>query len=391
MMKNQNEISRLAFGCMRLPKDKQQCEMLILKALNLGIHYFDTAYIYPGNEELLGKIIAAHPIRDKMQIATKLPHYMVKTTADPDRIFYTQLRRLQTDYIDYYLMHMLPDVSTWERLKQLGIEEWLRKKKASGEIRHVGFSYHGNTRSFKELIDVYPWEFAQVQYNYIDENSQAGRSGISYAAERGLPIFIMEPLRGGLLVDKLPPKAKALIAAHQPHRSAAEWGLRWLWGQPEVTMVLSGMNTPEMLEENVRIAAECRENALSEEDLAFYTVLKEAIRSGQKVGCTGCSYCMPCPYGVNIPGCFRCYNASYADGYWRGIKEYFLVTAFSEKPAFASRCRHCGRCTTRCPQHLPVPDLMKRIKKRLEFPGFRAVRWFIKRNLLRSRKKEGDA
>ncbi|MGI6721124.1 MAG: aldo/keto reductase [Anaerovoracaceae bacterium] len=384
-MNYKNGISTLGFGCMRLPKNLKETEKLIMHGLDQGINYFDTAYIYPGNEEMLGKVISANGCRDRMLLASKMPHYLIRNAHDIDRIFETTLSRLKTDYIDYYLMHMLPDVKTWERLKGLGITEWLQSKKACGQIRHVGFSYHGNSRNFIELLDQYPWEFAQVQYNYMDENSQAGRAGVERAAEKGIPIFIMEPLRGGLLVDKLPPQAKKLIASEEPRRSAAEWALKWLWNQPTINMVLSGMTSIEMIDENVRIASESRENSLTEKDADFYRRLRDVINSSLKVGCTGCSYCMPCPYGVNIPGCFRCYNSSYSDGFWRGIKEYFMVTAFSRKPAYASLCRNCGRCLEHCPQSIPIPDVMKQVKKRLEIPGFGAARWFIKRILLRDK------
>ncbi|MGI6737153.1 MAG: aldo/keto reductase [Anaerovoracaceae bacterium] len=384
-MEYRNGISRLGFGCMRLPHDRNKSEELILTALDEGINYFDTAYIYTGNEEMLGRIITARRCRGKMNIASKVPHYLLKRPQDLDRIFNTTLSRLQTDYIDFYLMHMLPDVKTWERLRELGIEQWLADKKAAGQIRRIGFSYHGGSRNFIELLDVYDWEFAQVQYNYVDVNSQAGRAGVEAAAERGIPIFIMEPLRGGLLVDRLPQQAKDMIAAAEPQRSAAEWGLRWLWSQEPVHMVLSGMTSVPMIRENARIAGETPVDSLTPADERFYEQLSDCIRDNLKIGCTGCAYCMPCPFGVNIPGCFRCYNASYADGWWRGLKEYFMVTAFARRPAYASLCQACGRCVQRCPQSIPIPELLPQVKKRLEIPGFKAARWFIRRRMLRDR------
>ncbi|MEA4921914.1 MAG: aldo/keto reductase [Eubacteriaceae bacterium] len=378
-----NEISRLGFGCMRLPKDLEKTENMIMHALDSGINYFDTAYIYSGNEELLGKIIERNDCRDRMKIATKIPNYMLKKPEDFDKYFDTQLKRLRTDHIDYYLMHMLPDVGTWDRLVDLGITDWIERKKNSGAIGHIGFSYHGGNKNFMELIDAYDWEFAQVQYNYMDENSQAGRAGVEHAAEKGVPVFIMEPLRGGLLVDRLPGEAKELIEKEEHGRSAAEWALKWLWDQTDVTMVLSGMNSVEMIDENVRVAENTPENSLTDGDFEFYEKLCKSINNSIKIGCTGCAYCMPCPFGVNIPACFRCYNSSYMDGYFHGIKEYFMITAFSKEPSYASVCRQCGKCLEHCPQSIPIPDMMKKVKRRLEVPGFKPARWFVKNKMMR--------
>ena len=388
-----NGLSRLGLGCMRLPKSFEESEKIVMRSLELGINYFDTAYIYPGNEEKLGKIMMKNGCREQMHIATKVPHYLVKTLADVDKHFDTSLRRLQTDYIDSYLMHMLPDLKTWQRLKDLGIEEWIEKKKAQGQIKRIGFSFHGNTQSFLDLIDAYPWEFVQVQYNYLDEHTQAGRTGVEYAASKGIPVIIMEPLRGGLLVDKLPRQAAQLVDekaaadanAGQPSRSAAEWGLKWLWDQPAISTSLSGMNTLEMLDENVRICNETSAGSLTAEEMDFYTELKKAIRLTYKIGCTGCNYCMPCPYGVNIPGCFGCYNSSYANGLFTGIKEYFMVTVMSSDASYAGLCRNCGKCTKLCSQMLDIPKLLNDVSRRFEKPGFGVLRWFLRRFFLKER------
>lgn len=257
--KKGNKISILGYGCMRFNKKNgstiiDKAEKEVMEAINNGVNYFDTAYVYPGNEAALGEILKRNNCRDKIYIATKLPHYMVKSKKDLEKYFNEQLRRLQTDYIDYYLMHMLTDVKTWERLKALGAQEWLKEKVESGKIRNVGFSYHGNTDTFIELLEVYDWDFCQIQYNYLDEHSQAGRRGLEAASKKGLPVIIMEPLRGGRLVNLLPDKAKSIIKESSRKRTPAEWAFRWLWNQPEVTCVLSGMNSLEMVRENIKVA-----------------------------------------------------------------------------------------------------------------------------------------
>jgi hypothetical protein len=305
-----------------------------------------------------------------MHIATKLPHYLIRKPEDMERYFQEQLKRLHTDYIDYYLMHMLPDVTTWERLKGLGVEQWLEEKKASGAIRNVGFSYHGNTHSFQALLDARDWDFCQIQYNYIDEHTQAGRRGLAYAHEKGLPVIIMEPLRGGRLVNALPPKAQKLFAEATPQRSSAEWGLRWLWNQPEVTVVLSGMNSMEMVAENCRIASQVEAGEMGEREMELYRQVKEAINEKIKVGCTGCGYCMPCPKGVDIPGAFRCYNARYTEGFYTGMKEYFMCTTLRGKRSNASQCVKCGRCEKHCPQGIQIRAELDNVRRVMEGPVY---------------------
>ena len=203
-----NPISVLGFGCMRFARkqgkiDMEEAEREILEAIRLGVNYFDTAYIYPGSEAALGEILEKNNLRSQVKIATKLPHYLIRNAQTLEKLFQEQLKRLRTDYVDYYLMHMLCDVDTWQRMKDMGIEQWLEEKRASGAIRQVGFSYHGNSETFCQLVDAYDWDFCQIQYNYMDENTQAGRRGLHHAAAKGLPVIIMEPLRGGKLVNNL--------------------------------------------------------------------------------------------------------------------------------------------------------------------------------------------
>ncbi len=378
MQKRQNDWSVLGFGCMRLPRkgsaiDLEETEKLIRYSLKHGVNYFDTAYIYPGSEKALGTLIAKNGWRSRMVIATKMPHYLLKSIDDLEKAFKEQLDRLQTDYIDNYLMHMLPDVTVWKKLIDMGVLDWLKEKKAAGQIRRVGFSYHGNTENFIKLIDAYDWEFCQVQYNYMDEFSQAGRAGVRYAYEKGIPVIIMEPLRGGRLVNDLPEKAKSLFAQAQPKRSPAEWGLRWLWNQPEVAVVLSGMGSRAMVRENIRIASEVQAGELSEADMKLYEEVKAAINAKMKVPCTGCGYCQPCPFSVDIPGAFRAYNVSYTDNFFVGFKEYIMCTTLRADRTNAGLCRKCGKCEQHCPQGIKIRDELDHVRRRLENPAYKAA------------------
>ncbi len=374
-----NDISVLGFGCMRFPRsvgkiDMAETEREILTAIQEGVNYFDTAYIYPGSEAALGEILAKNDLREKVYIATKLPHYLVRSADGPEKIFAEELKRLQTDYVDYYLMHMLADVDTWERMKGLGIVEWLEEKKASGVIRQVGFSYHGNSEMFCKLVDAYDWDFCQIQYNYMDEHSQAGRRGLNYAHGKGLPVVIMEPLRGGKLVNRLPEEAKRIFADYPVKHTPAQWALRWLWNQPEVTCVLSGMNSDEMVRDNIQTASttEVGELGQAEEEMLHRVVA--AINAKMKVGCTGCGYCMPCPKNVDIPGTFSAYNRRYSEGKFHGLVDYAMCTALRKTPTSASNCVGCGLCESHCPQQIRIREHLKNAAKEMEGPLYRAAR-----------------
>ena len=379
-------ISILGYGCMRFTRkggsiDIDKAEKEVLLAIESGVNYLDTAYIYPGSEACLGEILSRNHLREKVNVATKLPQYLIRSRAAIDKYFAEQKNRLRTEYIDYYLMHMLTDIEAWEKLKKLGIEEWIREKKESGEIRNIGFSFHGNTDMFLKILDAYDWDFCQIQYNYMDENSQAGRKGLQAAAAKGIPVIIMEPLRGGKLVDLLPEKAKRLIAKDPKKRSAAELAFRWLWDQSEVTCVLSGMNSEEMVRENCRIASEAEAGELTTKDHALIGRIRELINEKIRVGCTGCGYCMPCPHGVDIPLTFRCYNEMYTEKKGVGRREYAQVVALRKDPAFPTQCVACGRCEKHCPQHLPIIEELKKADKELRPFYYRiyckAARWFL--------------
>ena len=359
-----NQLSQLGYGCMRFSRkgnsiDYDKAEKEVLLAIEKGVNYFDTAYIYPGSEECLGRILDENKCRDKVYIASKLPQYIIRSSAAIDKTFNEQLSRLRTDHIDYYLMHMFTDYAEWEHLKALGIEEWIDRQKAEGRIRNIGFSYHGDTEMFLKILNAYDWEFCQIQYNYLDEHSQAGKRGLQEAAKKNIPVIIMEPLRGGKLVN-LPDKAKALLASGSKSYTPAELGLRWLWNQPEVTCVLSGMNSEDMVNENIRIASDAEPGHLTKEDLKIIGRIKQIIREREKVGCTGCRYCMPCPNGVDIPGNFYYYNLMYMEKKTSARFEFAQNMGMRKEPGFASQCIDCGKCEKHCPQHI---DIRKKLKE----------------------------
>ena len=379
-----NQLSILGFGCMRFPQtmgkiNMEETEREIMTAYRSGVNYFDTAYVYPGSEAALGEILAKNNIRQDVYIATKLPHYLIKSLSGLERLFNEQLKHLQTDYIDYYLMHMLTDTATWNRLKALGIEQWLEDKKKSGAIRQVGFSYHGNSDMFCQLLDAYDWDFCQIQYNYMDEHSQAGRRGLHHAHQKGLPVIIMEPLRGGKLVNRLPEEAKKIFADYKIQRTPAQWAFRWLWNQPEVTCVLSGMNSSEMVQDNIHTASTVMVGELGPEEEAMLQQVVQAINAKMKVGCTGCGYCTPCPKNVDIPGTFAAYNRRYAEGkFWASV-DYVICTALRKTSTAASNCIACGKCETHCPQHLEIRKHLQDAQKELEGPVYKGIRKVVEK------------
>ena len=390
MPKTGDELSILGFGCMRFKRnlaatDMEKAEKQIRLAIDAGVNYFDTAYLYPGNEKALGAILAktdeqGRKLRDRVFVATKLPQQLVKSREEMDRILETSMNRLGMDRIDYYLIHSLNSIEGWERLRKLGIVDFLEKAKEAGKIGHIGFSWHGNLQNFRRVIDDYDWEFCQIQYNYLDENFQAGTGGLEYAAAKGVGIVVMEPLRGGQIAGKkIPHEAGRIFEGHTAlsgeHRSPAEWGLRWVWNHPEVTCVLSGMNDEAQVNENTRVAAVAMPGDLSASDLEMIGRVRDIFHSAIKINCTGCAYCMPCPYGVDIPSCFSALNdhAIFGGVSTKVMYNFNLRRTESKPSGRASACRQCGACETKCPQHLPIIKSLQDTAKTMESPVFRAV------------------
>lgn len=383
-----NPLSVLGYGCMRFTQqmgrvniDKAEKEMLA--AVEAGVNYFDTAYIYPGSEAAVGEIFERNHVRDKVNIATKLPHYLMKNIEGVEKTFSEELRRLRTDHVDYYLMHMLTDLPTWQRLEAMGIREWLKDKQSSGAIRQVGFSYHGNADMFCKLVDANDWDFCQIQYNYLDETSQAGVEGLRYASSKGLPVVIMEPLRGGRLVNALPKSALKLLSSGSKPRTPARWAFDWLWNQPEVTVVLSGMNSTEMVRENTAAASESHVGMLTDSDQEILEKVVSEILSHMAVGCTGCRYCMPCPKNVDIPGTFFAYNMLKNQGLLAAEKSYFMTTALRHDSTSPANCVECGKCEQHCPQHIEIRKKLKEARKALEPPVIFNAAAFVTKKVMK--------
>jgi len=372
--KTGDELSVLGFGYMRLPLkkgggiDEERAIRQLRYAIDHGVNYVDTApaYHFGRSEHVLAHALA-DGYRKKVRLATKLPPWSVRSREDMDRILDAQLTRLDTDHIDYYLLHSL-SASSWEKMRNLGVREFLDLAKRDGKINNAGFSFHGDSESFKEIVDAYSWEFCQIQYNYLDEHNQAGTEGLRYAAEKHLAVMIMEPIRGGNLAGQIPPEVKKIWEESAVRRSPAEWALRWVWNHPEVTVVLSGMNDELHIDENLRVAEDALPHSLSCDELAIIARVSDAYRRLMKVGCTGCGYCMPCPAGVDIPGCFSLYNAHHLFPGDRSAKfQYFgrhggLLSAVS----YAGLCRECGKCKKICPQHILIPERLREVSKEME-------------------------
>ncbi len=388
--KTGDELSILGFGCMRLPQkrgriDEKRAARQVRSAIDRGLNYVDTAMPYHmgSSEPFLGRALA-DGYRERVRLATKLPPGLVQTRADMDRLLSAQLDMLRTDRIDYYLLHGL-DGDSWNRMKNLGALEFLDKAKADGRIRFGGFSFHADIDVFREIVDAYDWEICLIQYNYLDEQNQAGTEGLRYAAGKGLGVIVMEPLRGGNLGGKVPPAVQAVWDEAPVRRSPAEWALRWVWDHPEVTVVLSGMNREDHIEENLRIAGQAHPGSLSDDERALVRRAAETYKGLMKVGCTGCRYCMPCPAGVDIPACFEIYNNLHLFGERSVAKVLYLLRLggleSSGTPSYASLCERCGACEEACPQHLAVQALLQDVAGEFEGRGSkflaRAVNLFM--------------
>lgn len=383
-----DEVSSLGYGCMRFPSnkgtiDEALTEKQIMYAIENGVNYFDTAYFYHAgkSEVILGNILLKNSCRDKVKIADKLPPFLVKTTEDINKIFNTQLEKLRTTYIDYYLMHAVSNFETWERLKTLGILEFIAKNKQEGKIKYIGFSYHGKLDDFKKIVDDYPWDFCQIQYNYLDENNQAGTEGLKYAYNKGLGVVIMEPLRGGSLAGKVPDRVKDVMAKADDKKTAAEWALRWIWNHKEVATVLSGMNVDKNIEENINIASSALADTMTEEELGIIDEVKNTYRSIMQVPCTGCAYCMPCPFGVDIPYAFNSYNSKYFFNNKHMKYQYIGFTSGigGGKTSHAKVCTECGMCEKKCPQSIEIRKELKKVSKEFNSSLANVAIWLLKK------------
>jgi predicted aldo/keto reductase-like oxidoreductase len=362
------EASILGFGCMRLPTlgkpqdiDRDKAAEMLHYAIDHGVTYVDTAYFY--HAEQFGMAGASEPFvgealsggyRERVSLATKLPLGLVKTRDDMDRYLEEQLTRLRTDHVDFYLLHGM-NFKTWERMRDLGVIEFLEGARAQGLIGHPAFSFHGPTSDFPRIIDAWDgWAFAQLQYNYMDTEYQAGHSGLSYAADRGLGVVVMEPLRGGKLAAGLPPEVEAVLEGAGGDRSLVERALRFVWNDPGVSLALSGMGTMEQVVENVAIADSGVAGSLSEADLAVYDEARATLQARTRCNCTACRYCMPCASGVDIPDVlFALNNATM----WNDTNPW--MAGYVAVGGKASNCTECGACEEICPQTLHIRDLMK--------------------------------
>jgi hypothetical protein len=370
------EVSALAFGAMRLPIidgdpariDEPEAIKMMRYAIDNGVNYIDTAYPYHrGNSEFVVGHALQDGYREKTRLATKMPTWLVEEYGDFDKFLNEQLQKLQTDHIDFYLLHGL-NGERWPKLVELDVFNWAEEKIEEGKINHLGFSFHDELPVFKEIIDYYDkWTFCQIQYNYMDTDYQAGTEGLTYAADKGLAVVIMEPIKGGKLAVTPPKEVQEIWAEADTKRTPAEWALQWVWNHPEVSTVLSGMSNMEQVMENVVSADRSGSNTLTEEELALYTRVKNTYNKLGFIGCTACRYCMPCPEGVDIPEILGLYNEYYMAEDQDEVKQRYWDRITPE--SHSDQCVSCGTCEEKCPQQLPIRKFMSetsRIFKREE-------------------------
>jgi uncharacterized protein len=361
--------SALGFGTMRLPIvggdqaniDEAQSIKLIRHAIDEGVNYIDSAYVYhDGNSEVVvGKALSGK-YRGKAKIATKMPVFSIKTKSEMDRILNMQMKRLNTDFIDFYLLHALMRDS-WDTVKKLDMLGWAQRQIAKGRIGYLGFSFHDELEVFKEIVDAYDdWTFCQIQYNYLDEHYQAGKDGLKYAASKGLAVVVMEPLAGGLLAVNPPAQIQAEWQKTGVKRSPPDWALQWVWNQPEVSLALSGMNSLKQVDENLASACNSGPNTLTPTEIEVLKKSRQLYQECGHIGCTKCRYCSKCPQGIDIPvnlAFLNIYSAKRREPQTQDkIKAQFKQTVSVEQ--WANNCIHCGQCEAICPQHLPVRKLL---------------------------------
>ncbi|MFC1887711.1 aldo/keto reductase [Candidatus Cloacimonadota bacterium] len=361
------EVPILGFGAMRLPVldkntkniDKEKAEEMVLYALENGVNYIDTAYPYHGgeSENWLGEFLSRKGLRDKIQLATKLPAWLINEEADFEKYFNEQLHKLQTDHFDFYLLHALNE-KTWKKIYDLNVLKWCEQKKAEGKIKYVGFSFHDQYKVFKKIVDAYDkWDFCQIQYNYMDTRYQAGKRGFEYASQKGLGIIVMEPLRGGQLAKKPPQEIDKLWKKFPTDRSYADGALQWLWNQENVAIILSGMSTMEHVKENIKSTEAAKAGSLTKKELDLFNKIRREYLKRSPIRCTSCSYCMPCPQGVAIPSVLGIYMmyAMYDDP----DRSKMAYNNFINPENRADNCTECGICETKCPQNIKILSWLK--------------------------------
>lgn len=366
--------SALGFGAMRLPQtssnpadvDEVQTIRMVRYAIDHGVNYVDTAYPYhAGRSEVIIGQALQDSYRQKVKLATKLPSWGVRTAADFDRYLDEQLKRLQTDTIDFYLLHGL-NKHYWPRLCDLKVFQWAEKKMAEGSIGRLGFSFHDEYSLFKEIVDGYDgWTFCQIQFNFMDTDYQAGTKGLEYATDKGLAVVIMEPVRGGSLAKQPPESIVGMWDEAKIKRSPAEWALLWVWEHPEVAVVLSGMSDFEQVVQNVAIADKCGPGTLTQDEMELIERIKEAYRGLTPIPCTNCGYCMPCSQGVEIPRIFEIYNNGIMYNDIKLARFYYRSPFDLKDNQRADQCIECGECEEACPQNIPISEWLKKVHSEL--------------------------
>jgi len=379
--KNGDRLSVLGFGCMRLAMkgsvvDEERAIKQIRFAIDNGVNYVDTAPPYHGgeSERILGNALQ-DGYREKVKVATKLTPFFLSKPEDMEMMLSVQLKKLQTDHIDYYLLHGM-EAEFWKKMQSFGALKFLNKAKKEGKIVNLGFSFHGSLGTFKEIVDAEDWAMCQIQYNLLDEKLQAGTGGLKYAASKKLAVMVMEPLRGGTLAANLPAEVQQIYDNSGMKRSPVEWALRWVWNHPQVTLALSGMNDESQVQENMKITDTALPNSMSPDELKVISQAVAAFRRLQKVPCTGCQYCLPCPMGVDIPSHFQIYNEYhlYKNAQQaRGAYAMMLLGGLNGERADATLCKNCGQCIECCPQHISIPDRLKEVEKDLGGPKTQAM------------------
>jgi predicted aldo/keto reductase-like oxidoreductase len=383
-------LSALGFGCMRLPTrvggpassliDAARAKAQIVSAIERGVNYIDTAVPYHlgASESFLGEHILSDPgLRERVKLATKLPCIRIKAAELIQPTFDKQLEKLRVESIDYYLLHALNGPS-WDKMVEFGIIDWMEQRKAEGRVRQMGFSFHGRKQDFLRICDAYDFDFAQVQYNLLDERFQAGIEGIDHAHAKGMGIVVMEPLRGGSLVGRIPAPVQRIYDEAEPKRSPADWALRWIFDNPKVTVVLSGMNEQAHVDENIRVASEALPDGMSAQEREIVARVRDAYRELLQVDCTGCAYCMPCPAGIDIPAAFENLNSYHMFGWLQPTLFHAMYLGMGAKdgqPRWTTACTDCGKCERACPQGIRIRETFPQVQRDLEGPLVKSIAW----------------